>query len=75
MQYDFSWTDYDPLNEPSIRCVVEFGSCEVTNIDHTANTADVAWDLPVEIGEHNIAVVVGDYDWWLADWQWVDVTL
>ena len=51
------------------------GSCVVSAIDHTANTATVTWTLPQEVGTHNLATVVGDYDWYLAGWQWVQTTL
>ncbi len=72
--WSFTWTDRTSA-EPAIRCVVMQGSCAVSAVDHTNNTATVTYTLPTMLGEHHLAVAVGEYYWYEAAHAYVQTEL
>lgn len=61
LPYGVSWRDSVPASTVTVRCRVTGGTCAVTAVDQTANTATVSWTLPAATGDHEIVISVGDY--------------
>lgn len=60
LDYTVSWKEYPSSNNPEVNCIVTGGACSVTSIDQFTRTASITWSLPNAVGDHEIAVVIGD---------------
>ncbi|HSI04774.1 MAG TPA: hypothetical protein VLC93_09870, partial [Myxococcota bacterium] len=71
--YTATFTDLDSNRGERAQCVVTSGTCEVTGFDPVAHTVGVSWMVGAIAGQADIALIVGNDQWWAAAYDFITV--
>jgi hypothetical protein len=65
--YSLSWPETATPTEQDVSCWVTGGTCTVSVVDQTLNTATVTWTPPATADDHEIVIAVGTQHYFISE--------